>query len=375
LAGAGLLIRSFLRLQRISPGFRSESVLTARVQLPGARYNEPRRIAGIFRDARERVAALPGVRDAAGISFLPLAGPGIGTSFYRADQPQPAAGQAPITEVRPITLNFFRTMGIPQLAGRDFTAADDEGAPLVAIVSETLARRHFAGENPLGQRLQVSIGPPGGMLVEVVGVVGDIKFSSLDADARPAVFIPLPQLAIGLMTFVIRTDVEPLSIVNSVATVVHSLDPELPLADVRTLDEVVSATLARPRIVSVLLTVFALMALVLAGVGVYGVMAYSVSQRTQEIGVRMALGATTDSVFRLVLGQALTLVVIGVVIGLVAAGFLTRLLTTLLFETEPLDPWTFAITALVLLVVATLASYIPARRGTRIMPIEALRVE
>jgi putative ABC transport system permease protein len=375
LAGAGLLVRSFVRLQNVDPGFRAEGVLTARVQLPGARYSDPRLSAGFFTDAVSRIAALPAVRSAAGVSFLPMAGLGIGTSFYVADQPVPAAGEAPTTDVRPITPGFFRTMGIPHLVGRDFTAADTVDSPHVAIVGETLVRRHLSGENPIGKRLKVSIGPAGGMDVEIVGVVGDIRMAALDGEIRPAVYLPHTQLAIGLMTFVVRTETEPLSLVNSVATTVRAIDPELPLADVRTMEEVVDATLARPRTVSVLLAVFALMALVLAGVGVYGVMAYSVSQRTQEIGVRMALGATSESVFRLVLGQALRLVMLGVVVGLIVAAALTRVLETLLYETEPLDPSTFAVTALLLTIVATLASYVPARRGMRVAPMEALRAE
>jgi putative ABC transport system permease protein len=243
------------------------------------------------------------------------------------------------------------------------------------VISETLAKTQFLAENPLGKRLSVSVGRPGGMDVEIVGVVGDIKMATLDADTRPAVYIPYPQLAIGLMTFVTRTEMPPLSLVGSVTAAVHAIDPELPVADVRTLQDVVDMTLARPRTTSVLLATFALIALVLAGVGVYGVMAYSVSQRTQEIGVRIALGATTQRVLRLVLGQALTLVAIGVVTGLIAAALLTQLLTTLLYQTEPLDPWTFAVTALVLTLVAAFASYVPARRGTRIAPVEALRAE
>jgi putative ABC transport system permease protein len=177
------------------------------------------------------------------------------------------------------------------------------------------------------------------------------------------------------MTFVVRTPQEPLSLTNSVSATVHAIDPELPLADVRSMEGVVDATLARPRVVAVLLAVFALMALVLAAVGVYGVMAYSVAQRTQEIGVRMALGATPESVFRLVLAQALSLVAIGVAAGLIAASLLTRLLETLLYQTETLDPWTFGTTALILMLVATFASYLPARRGTRVAPVEALRAE
>jgi putative ABC transport system permease protein len=375
LTGAGLLVRSFARLQNVDPGFRAEGVFTARLSLPGARYSSSEQSTAFFLDAVSRIQQLPGVQDAAAISFLPLSGPGMATSFYRTDHPTPPDGQLPSTEVRPITPNFFRTMGIRQLAGRDVTAADDGKAPLVAVVSEGLVRRIFPGENPLGKRLQVSIGPKEGMHVEIVGVVGDIKFASLDGETRPAVYIPLPQLSIGLATFVVRTSLDPLSLTNSVAGAVRSIDPELPLADVRTMDAVVDATLARARTVSVLLTAFAVIALVLAGVGVYGVMAYSVSQRTQEIGVRLALGATAQSVFRMVLGQAMKLVVTGVAAGLIAAAMLSRLLETLLFETQPLDPATFAATALVLMAVATIASYVPARRGTRIAPTEALRAE
>jgi putative ABC transport system permease protein len=375
LAGAGLLIQSFVKLQSIDPGFRAEGVFTARVNAPGARYPTGEDSARFFANSLERIRQIPGVQSAAGISFLPLAGPGMGTSFYRTDQPVPPDGEQPVTEVRPVTPNYFRTMGIPQLAGRDFSDADAAGAPLVTVVSEGLVRRIFPGENPLGKRLQVAIGPAAGMDVEIVGVVGDVKFASLDAETRPAVYIPQPQLSIGMLTFVVRTELEPLALTNGVSAAVRSFDAEVPLADVRSMEDVVDATLARPRAVSVLLTAFALIALVLAGVGVYGVMAYSVSQRTQEIGVRMALGATVQSVFRLVLRRALKLVLVGVAAGLVAAALLTRLLETLLFETEPLDPATFAATAVVLTIVATLASYVPARRGTRIAPTEALRAE
>ena len=274
LAGAGLLIRSFLRLQSVSPGFDAAGVLTARVQLPGARYNDSRRSSAFFTDTVSRIRALPGVQSAAAVSFLPLAGPGIGTSFYRADRPEPAAGEAPTTEVRPVTPEFFKTMRVPLLSGRDFRASDTADSPLVAVVGETLARQHLSGEHPIGKRLHVNIGPAGGMNVEIVGVVGNVKMSSLDTDARPAVFLPHTQLSIGVMTYVVRTDTTPMSLRNSLASSVHAVDPELPLADVRTLDDVVAATLARPRTVSVLLSMFAVMALVLAGVGVYGVMAY-----------------------------------------------------------------------------------------------------
>jgi putative ABC transport system permease protein len=379
LTGAGLLIRSFIRLQSVNPGFRAEGLLTARVQVPAARYPDDRRSSGFYTEAVNRISTLPGVQSAAAVSFLPLAGPGIGTSFWNAAQPAPAPGEASVTDVRPVTPGFFRTMGIPHRAGRDFTAADAGDSPLVAIVSDTLVRVHLSGEDPLGKRLHVNIGRPGGITCEIVGVVGDVKLASLDSETRAAIYLPHTQLAIGVMTFVVRTGQAPASLAGSVAGVVHALDPGLALADVRAMDEVVDATLARPRVVSVLLTTFAVMALVLAGVGVYGVMAYSVSQRTREMGVRMALGATPQSIVRLVLGESLRTVLFGVAMGLVAAVGATlglkRLLAALLFQTEPRDPWTFAATALLLLIVAAMASYVPARRSTRVAPVDALRTE
>jgi putative ABC transport system permease protein len=375
LASAGLLLRSFVRLQDIDPGFRAERLMTARVTLPVARYPQPNDGTAFVDTASARIRSLPGVESAAGTAFLPMAGPGIGTSFYRLDRPRPADGQVPSAQVRPVTPQFFRTMGIPQIAGRDVRDADRPESTPVAVVSDGLVRRFFTGENPLGKRLHVSVGPPDGLDVEVVGVVGDIRLASLDRETPTAIYLPHAQLSIGLMTFVVRTSVNPQSVVSSIAAIVRGLDPELPLADVRTMDDVVDATLARPRTVSALIAVFALIALILAGVGVYGVMAYSVSQRTQEIGVRMALGATAESVFRMVIGQALRLVAVGVAGGLIAAGALTRWLKALLFQTEPLDPLTFAGTALVLAAVAMLASFVPARRGTRITPVDALRTE
>ena len=375
LAGAGLLIRSFIRLQHVDPGFRAENVLTSRVSLSSARYPQPRDGAAFFETVIARIRSLPGVQSAAGTAYLPMAGLGIGTRFYRLDRPQPADGQAPSAQVRPVTPEYFRTMGIPHLAGRDFSYADRADSPPVAIVSDGLVKRTFAGEDPMGKRLNVNAGPSGGLQVEIVGVVGDIRLSSLDSESPVAIYVPDPQLSVGQMTFVARTAMEPGSLASGIAGIVRALDPELPLVDVRTMEDVVDATLARPRAVSVLLTVFAVIALILAGVGIYGVMAYSVSQRTQEIGVRMALGATPESVFRMVLGQALRLVALGVVCGLIAAGLLTRLLGALLFQTEPRDPLTFAATALVLTIVAAIASFVPARRGTRIAPTEALRAE
>ncbi|HVG78662.1 MAG TPA: ABC transporter permease [Patescibacteria group bacterium] len=375
LAGAGLLIRSFVRLQAVDPGFRAEGLITARVQVPSSRYKDPRQSSGFYTEVLSRIGQIPGVTDQAAVSFLPFTGLGIGTSYWRADRPEPAAGDAATTAVRPVTPNWFRTMGIPQLAGRDVTAGDAVDAPAVAVISESLARRDYPGENPLGQRLHVQIGRPEGNDYEIVGVVGDIRMTSLESATGPAVYIPHTQLAIGLMTFVVRTGLDPHSLVPGIAAAVRGLDAELPLADVRTMEEVIDQTLARPRVIAVLLAVFAVMALALAGVGVYGVMAFSVAERTHEIGVRMALGATPQSVLRLVIAQAFRLVFVGVAAGLLAAIALTRVLSALLFDTDARDPWTLAGTALVLMLVALAAASLPARRGTRIMPIQALRVQ
>jgi putative ABC transport system permease protein len=343
--------------------------------VPASRYKDPRLSSSFYTDALARIGQIPGVTGQAAVSFLPFTGLGIGTSYWRLDRPEPAAGEAASTAVRPVTPNWFRTMGIPQLAGRDVAPSDGVEDPPVAVISESLARRDYPGENPLGKRLHVNIGRPGGTDYEIIGVVGDIRMTSLESAAGPAVYVPHTQLAIGLMTFVVRTTLDPGSLVPGIAAAVRGLDPELPLADVRTMEEVIDQTLARPRVVTVLLTAFALMALVLAGVGVYGVMAFSVAERTHEIGVRMALGATPDSVLRLIIGQAFRLVAIGVAAGLLAAIALGSVLRALLFDTNARDPWTLLATALVLTIVALAAASIPARRGTRIMPIQALRVQ
>jgi predicted permease len=373
LAGAGLLMRSFVKLQSIDTGFRTEGVLTAGVQLPVARYDLAK-AGSFFRESLSRIAALPGVQHAAGASCLPPPGPCIGTSFWRVDRAKPADGQLRSSQVRPITPAFFRTMGIPHVSGRDFSASDTADSVPVAIVSETLVREQFADGSPLDRRLRINVDHASGRSdVEwtIVGVVRDIK-SSLDGAARPIIYIPTPQLPGRSMRFFVRTQQDPMLLATGVTGIVHAMEAEAPV-DIRTLEEVVGSTIARPRAISVLVGGFAFVALGFAAIGIYGVMAYSVRERTQEIGVRMALGATATSVFRLVLGQALRLVFVGIAAGLVAAGVLTRLLERLLYEVEPLDPWTFAVTALVLLVVATIASYVPARRGMHMAPVDALR--
>jgi putative ABC transport system permease protein len=375
LTAAGLLGRSLLRLQDVDPGFRTTGVLTARVQVPPAAYREEAAVARFYAQLVARAGALPGVQRAAAISFPPLAGPGMATSFHRLDQPAPPDGQAPTTDVRPVSPGYFRTMDIPLRAGRDVAEGDTLDAPLVAVVSAELARQQFGDASPLGRRLHVNIGRDGGMDVEVVGVSGDVRLSSLTTTPRPIVFLPHAQLPIGVATLMLRTDLPAEGVLPGLRAALRELDAGVPLADVQGIEALVGATLARPRALSLLIAAFAVMALLLAAVGVYGVMAYAVAQRTQEIGVRMALGASTEAVFRLVLRQAAVLVGGGIGLGLVVAAATAGLLRTQLFGIEPLDPWTFAGTATVLAAIALLASYVPARRGMRIDPIQALRAD
>jgi putative ABC transport system permease protein len=373
LAGAGLLMRSLVRLQRTDLGFRAEGVLTAAVQLPATRYDASR-ADSLFRESLSRVAALPGVRHAAGASCLPVPFACVGTSFWRVDKPRPADGQLTSGQVRPITPGFFRTLGIPQVAGRDFADSDTLDSTPVAIVSEELVKQQFPDGSPLGRRLRVNINHGNGrddVEWTVVGVVGNTR-STLDGPVRQTIFIPRTQRPGQSITLFVRTEQDPMLLATSVAGVMRALEPQAPVG-MRTLEETIGNSIARPRAISLLLGVFALVALLLAAVGVYGVMAYSVRERTQEIGIRMALGATAGAVFRMVIGQALRLVSIGVAVGLAAAAALTRVLERLLFEVDALDPWTFAVTALVLLAVATVASYVPARRSMRLAPVEALR--
>jgi len=375
LAGAGLLMRSLVKLQSVDLGFRVDGVLTAGVQLPTARYDFPAQGA-FFSNAMARIAALPGVVSVAGGSCQPVPFACVGTSFWRADQPRPADGQVPSGQIRPVTPNYFATLGIPTIAGRDFSDADLADSTPVTIIGQEIVRRHFPDGSPLGRRIRINVNHVSGKEdVEwtIVGVVGDTR-STLDGPVRETIFIPRSQRPSGAMTMFVRSGQAPLALASSLSEVVRTMEPEAPV-NIRTLAEVVGNTIARPRAISILVGAFAMVALVLAAVGVYGVMSYSIKERTQEIGIRMAVGASAAVVFRMVLGQAMRLIAIGVVAGLLASIFLTRLLAGMLFEVGPLDPATFAATSLALLAVAALAAYFPARRSMRMAPVEALRTE
>jgi putative ABC transport system permease protein len=375
LTGDGLLIRSLVRLQTVDPGFRTADIVTARVTLPDTRYDSAQRQAALASDLISHMASMPGVTDASGVTFLPLAGGGIGTTAYRTDRPAPEPGHALGVDVRPVMPGFFRTMDIRLRSGRDVSERDTVEGPLVAVVSEQFAREQFSADDPIGRTIHVSAGVPGGVNAQIIGVVGDIRMSRLDAAPRPAIYMPFAQLPYGQITLVVRSSRPSAAVIGRLRERLHEADPELPLAEVQTMSEVVSRALARPQATVAVLSGFALLAVALAGVGVYGVMAYAVSRQTREFGVRMALGASRRNIFALVIGHAARLAVAGVAAGLVIAAGLARLLQALLFETPALDPVSFVTAAGVLFSVAIAASAMPARRSTRITPSEALRTD
>jgi len=371
LSGAALLGRSYVALRDVDPGFNPQQVLTARVSRMGAAAQKSQVAFG--NDVVARLRTLPGVTAAAVTSFLPLDGnPGIGSSFRLADRPEPPPGEAPVADYRPVTPGYFATLQIPLRQGRDFSDADVEDRPRVAIVNEAFVRLLSPDVSPLGRRLADSLGET----QEIVGVVGDVTLASLNAEQRPTIYLPFAQLPIGAMTFVVRTATgEPEALGRSVAAVIREVDPNQPVSDVRPLDQVVARSLLRPRVASAALGLFAAAALLLAAIGVYGVVAYGVSQRRAEFGVRLALGAQPGDVVRLVLRQSLVMVLGGVVTGAALAVPLSSTLRTLLFGVGPGDPITLAAVAALLVGAGVLASYLPARRGTRVDPVSALRAE
>ena len=371
LVGAGLLLRSFMRLLDQRPGFDSTRIVTMRLSLPAARYDAGQRSQFLTRFF-EQVDALPGVESSGAISFLPLTGLGAATRMEIVGQPKPPTGQEPVTDVRVITHDYLGTMGVPLLKGRLFNEQDAADAKGRVVINETMARRHWPNEDPIGRRVRISWDD---LEDEVIGVVGDVKHSGLDAEPRAMTYWPYARNAYGTMTVTVRTAGDTSRVVSSIVGLVRQLDPELVVANVKTMDEVVSNSVAQRRLTMLLLTIFAATALLLAAVGIYGVIAYNVTQRTQEIGIRMALGAQRSDVLGMVVRQALLLAVAGIVLGGAGALVLTRLMEGLLFQVTPGDPMTFVVVSSVLAAVALLASYIPGRRATRVDPVIALRAE
>jgi putative ABC transport system permease protein len=374
LIGSGLLIRSFLRLQAVSPGFNSENLLTVQLKLPRSKYKDDGARIVFFNELLRRVNSLPGVRSASAESYLPFTSLGAATGYEVADRPKPPAGQSPVVDVRVIARNYFETMGIPLLRGRTFTPRESAEVAHVVIINETMARESWPNEDPIGKRVTIHMKNED-VPSEIVGIVGDIKHQGLDTTPRAMSYWPHPELGYNAMALVIRTTSNPKKIVAAVRHEVLQMDPDQPLSNVATMEELMSTSMAQRRFSMFLLSTLAALALLLAAVGVYGVMAYTVAQRTHEIGIRMALGAQHQDVLRLVVGEGFKLALAGVAIGLAGAAALSRVLESFLFGVGQRDALTFFSVAALLLATALLACYIPARRATGVDPMVALRYE
>jgi predicted permease len=374
LIGAALLIRSFLKLRAVETGFDPAQVVTAQASLTSEQYQTVAQVWAFEQQVLARLSALPGVTAAATASNVPLErGLRAGMRFEGASGPVEQTVQ-----IRAISPAYFRALGIPMLRGRDFSQTDIPSSMPVIIINDHLARRYWPDRDPLGASI-----PWQGARRQIVGVVGDLREIGLDRDVEPTVYVPVPQMPEGLAmamnrwfltSWIVRT-AGPVDLAAALRQAVKEIDPQMPLTNVRPLTQVISASLASRQFILVMMGVFASLALVLTAVGLYGVLSYQVSQRTNEIGIRMALGAQPRDVLRLVVGQGMGLVIIGMAIGLAAAFWVSRLLTGMLFDVTPTDPATFAGVSSFLVVIALLASYLPARRAMRVDPMAALRYE
>ncbi len=375
LAGAGLLMRSFLHMRQVRLGFNPDNVLTLRVNMPGSDYRGG--VSPFYRQLVERVNALPGVEIAGGAIPLPLSGvdENWGNVLTVEGQPALSFGQSPRINLGIITPQYFRAMEIPLLAGRAFTNIDSPDAPPVAIADERLAREYWPNESPLGKRIRIGLPNSDDPWRVIVGVVGTVQHERLDAATRLMAYVPSLQKPTGFQTLVVRSNLPRESLIPAIKNVVKEMDPNLPITHIAGMREVIAESVWRPRLYAILFAVFAVVALTLAAVGVYGVMSYAVAARTNEIGIRMALGAERRHVLKLVVGQGMALALGGVCVGLAGASLLTRLMKTLLFGVSATDPLTFAGVSLLLTLVALLACYIPARRATKVDPLIALRCE
>jgi putative ABC transport system permease protein len=379
LVGAGLLINSFVRLQQVAPGFDPGQTLTFNVAPSAARTSTPQQIADFYQELTARLKALPGVVNASVVFQLPLSGTGASTSVVIQGRPTDPSDRTSVV-IHMAGPDYFRTMGIPVVRGRNFTERDTMKAPPVLIVNEALARQYFPNEDPIGKRvapgfstLPVSDDESG--MREIVGVVADVKHQSLQGTSQPEIYFAQSQMPMSAMTVVVRASGDPRALQQSMRGVVQSLDADAPVYAIRTVEELLNRSVATPRFNTLLLGLFAAVALILTTVGLYGVIACSVSENTQQIGIRMALGAQRSDVFRLIVGQGVALTIGGVAIGLAAAYALTRLMSSLLFGVGATDPWTFGGVAVLLIGVASIACYVPARRAMNVDPMVALRYE
>ncbi len=375
--GAGLMIRSIVRVQQEPPGFRPDHVLTFGVRLPDGRYPHPEQQARFFAQALERLAAVPGVRSAATVRCPPMAGDCWDSGYTLGDRPVPPPAEMLDFDSNMVSADYFQTMGIPLIAGRVFTRLDDLKSPPVVVINQTLARRMWPHGNPIGQRLKQGLPGEPDPWREIVGVVGDVRRAGPDAKQAMEVFMPIAQHGFwqGQASFVVRTAAAPMSAVKAVASAIAQVDRDQPLEDVQPITQYMSESLARRNFATLLLGLFGAIALALATVGTYGVMAYGVSLRRREMGIRMALGAQRGDILRLVVGQGLGLAGLGIAAGLAGSFALTRFVSKLLFGISATDPVTFLTAALLVCAVAGLASFVPARRATEGDPAAALFVE
>ena len=372
LVAAGLMTRSFAQLMRVSPGFEPNNLLAVQVYLPQAKYKTPVDRTRFYMDALRRIAALPGVQTAAGVSALPMYPVGIDFAlpFSIDGRPAPATGEEPRADIRMATPGYFEAMKMPLVRGRFIDERDRQGTPGAMVINETMARRYFGGDDPIGRVVQNPHGR-----AEVVGVVGDVKHYGLDSAPRAELFMPAWQQPLNGMAIVVRTASDPKAFVDSVRRAIQAVDAEQPIFDASAMVDVVARSVFLPRVSMLLLSAFAGCALLLAAVGIYGVVSYSVAERTREIGVRMALGADAGAMLALVLRRSMGLVLFGTLCGLVAAAAATRVMTTMLYQVSPLDPLVLGGVSAVLAGCGLAASIVPARRATRVDPLIALRSE
>ena len=374
LIGAGLMVKSFWALIHVAPGFRSDSIVTARLLIPTSRYTDNAKIAAFERALLEGLRARPGIQSAGFATYLPLSGLENATSFQIEGRPPLPIGTYSMSHYRPVSAGYFETIGIPLLRGRSFTVTDTPYSPWVVMINDSMAREYWPSENPIGQRLQFG---PGQKWRTVIGVVGNVLHEGLDGAAKAEVYVPIEQSwnIESEPTIVVRTALDSGASAAELRGVVSAIDPTIPVDGIETMQQVVSGSVAQPRFRTIILTAFSLLALVMASIGIYGVMNYLVIQRTREFGIRLSLGATKTDLLRLVLGRAAQLIAIGTGLGVLGSVLLVRLIAKLLFGTAPLDPLTFAAVPILLATMALVASYVPARRATRIDPIVALRHE
>jgi putative ABC transport system permease protein len=379
LVGAGLLFKSFERLSQVSPGFSTDHILIANIVRSPAAYSDRNARLNFFDRLFEQVSALPGVRSVGAVSVLPVTGTGAALHFNIQGRPPRSPSEYTISGYRVVSSGYLKTLGVPLITGRWIEDRDREGAPAVAVVNSSFARTYFPNQSPIGQHIQLGATPsPGVPWMEIVGVTADVK-QSLATESSSEMYLPYRQadqvLPVATLSLVLRTAGDPLSQADSLRSVVHSIDPNQPVTAIRSMDENISQTISQPRFRTVLLAIFAGIALVLAAVGIFGVMAYSVAQRTRELGLRIALGASRGRVLQLVLGHGVRLTLVGVAIGLAATFLLTRYVSSLLFNVPAYDPLTLMGVVAALIVISLCACYLPARRATLVDPIVALREE